>query len=74
MPTVDVVQGDNIRTLAIALMSGDEPWPVPLGAAVVIRYCCIDGTGGIGRNGCVHRRGELRYGEINTGCHRSARW
>lgn len=47
IPTVDVVQGDSVRALAVTLMSGDEPWPVPLGAAIVIRYRCADGTGGV---------------------------
>ena len=47
IPKVDVVQGDSVRALAVMLSSGEEPWPIPVGAAIVIRYRCADGTGGV---------------------------
>ena len=47
LPRVDVVQGDQYaRKLEIALYAGGEAWPVPEGAAVVIRFARSDGSGG----------------------------
>lgn len=47
VPVVWAVQGDHgSREAALELLAGGEPWPVPAGAAVLIRYACSDGTGG----------------------------
>lgn len=46
IPALDVIQGDTARVLEISLMNGVQPWEVPSGAAVVIRYRCSDGSGG----------------------------
>lgn len=48
IPEICVVQGDsNSRSLSITLLSAGEPWPIPEGATVLVRYQKPDGTGGI---------------------------
>ncbi len=47
VPGVYAVQNDRYtRCLAVSLFSGGEPWAVPGGARVVIRYVKADGTVG----------------------------
>lgn len=47
MQRIDVVQGDrNSRQLELTLFSGGEPWKIPETAAVNLRFCKADGTGG----------------------------
>ena len=45
-PVVDAVQGDSARVVDLVLMAGDTPWKIPQGAAILVQYCCPDGTGG----------------------------
>ncbi len=45
--TVEAVQTDTARTLALSLFAGDAPWPIPQGTVVRIRFCRADGTGGV---------------------------
>lgn len=46
-PQIDAMQDDQYtRDLAISLLSGEEEWPIPEDASVVIRYCKSDGVGG----------------------------
>lgn len=47
-PTLHMVQGDtNSRTISAALWSGAEPYNVPTGASVMLRFRKPDGTGGL---------------------------
>lgn len=45
--TVDVVQGNkNTRAVEITLFCGNQPWEVPEGVSVMVRFGKPDGTGG----------------------------
>lgn len=44
---VDVLQGDSGRALTIHFLAGGVSWELPENAAIVLQYCCPDGTGGI---------------------------
>lgn len=44
---VDAVQGDSAREIEITLVSNGQPWEVPQGVSVLIRYAKTDGTGGV---------------------------
>lgn len=47
-PTLHMVQGDtNSRTISAALWAGAEPYNVPTGASVMLRFRKPDGTGGL---------------------------
>lgn len=43
---IDAVQGDTARVLELSLYAGAEPWAVPAGAGIQIRFKKPDGTGG----------------------------
>lgn len=45
-PLLAAVQGDNVRTLDILLLSGGEPWVIPDDMEVLIRYANDQGGGG----------------------------
>ena len=42
-----VLQGDSCRALAVEIFAGEEPWEIPEGGDVFVRYTCADGSGGI---------------------------
>lgn len=47
-PTLHMVQGDtNSRTISASLWAGAEPYSVPTGASVMLRFRKPDGTGGL---------------------------
>lgn len=47
-PTLHMVQGDtNSRTISASLWAGAEPYNVPAGASVMLRFKKPDGTGGL---------------------------
>ena len=47
-PTLHMVQGDtNSRTISASLWAGAEPYNVPTGASVMLRFRKPDGTGGL---------------------------
>ena len=47
-PTLHMVQGDaNTRVISASLWAGAEPYAVPSGAAVMLRFAKPDGTGGL---------------------------
>lgn len=47
-PTLHMVQGDaNSRVISASLWAGAEPYAVPSGAAVMLRFAKPDGTGGL---------------------------
>ncbi len=45
-PSIDAVQGDGAKAVKISLLAQGEAWPIPAGAAALIRYRKLDGTGG----------------------------
>lgn len=47
-PTLHMVQGDaNSRTISASLWTGAEPYNIPAGASVMLRFRKPDGTGGL---------------------------
>ena len=47
-PKISMVQGDsNTRIIQAHLWDGANPYTIPTGAAVMIRFCKPDGTGGL---------------------------
>lgn len=44
--TIDTVQDDCGRVLALKLYADGIPWPIPDGVCAVVHYCKADGTGG----------------------------
>ena len=47
-PTLHMVQGDtNSRAISASLWAGAEPYHVPAGASVMLRFKKPDGTGGL---------------------------
>ena len=45
-PSIDAVQGDGAKAVKISLFAEGEAWAIPDGAAALIRYRKLDGTGG----------------------------
>lgn len=45
-PSIDAVQGDTAKAVKITLTAGGVAWTIPSGAAALIRYRKLDGTGG----------------------------
>ena len=46
-PILDAVQGENGRAVAVSLYEKGQPWNIPAGAYVLIRYARPDACGGI---------------------------
>lgn len=47
-PTLHMVQGDtNSRTIVATLWNGAQPYSIPAGAAIMVRFRKPDGTGGL---------------------------
>lgn len=46
-PILDAVQGENGRAVAVSLFEKGQPWNIPAGAYVLIRYARPDACGGI---------------------------
>lgn len=47
-PKISMVQGDsNTRIIQAQLWDGANPYTIPTGAAVMVRFCKPDGTGGL---------------------------
>ena len=47
-PTLHMVQGDtNSRTIVATLWGGAQPYSIPAGAAIMVRFRKPDGTGGL---------------------------
>lgn len=61
-PTLHMVQGDtNSRAIFASLWAGAEPYNVPAGASVMLRFRKPDGTGGDvqrDRDAAVHHLGR----------------